>query len=304
MSIYSGNMQLRLILLAAASLALQGCVALALPALAAGAIGKTQVDAARARTKAAEAQVAALPKEEREALVIVAPVDEPAEAVTSVPAPPTPASGAMSGVERLVLSDINHPYLGLARYTLAQAQRRQDGQAVRSAVLIEQVSLIEPKAVDCGNKQLAVAIDMDAAPGETQIDGDPTGFGELLEILRESDIAIAWLSDRNIGALGNDLAKLRSGAIPALKQGDIELFAYPGVRKQERRWSLAASHCVVAIAGDRKSDFDELFDYLRDPDYAIRLEAWDNRGWFMLPHPAAVADQGNSPQDTEVEPTP
>jgi hypothetical protein len=33
-----------------------------------------------------------------------------------------------------------------------------------------------------------------------------------------------------------------------------------------------------------------LYDYLRDQDYAIRLEAFNGRGWFELPHPIAAID--------------
>jgi hypothetical protein len=58
---------------------------------------------------------------------------------------------------------------------------------------------------------------------------------------------------------------------------------------------------VLAIAGDRRADFDILFDYLRDPDYAIRLEAWMDRGWFLLPYPASVADAELSPEAKELE---
>ncbi|MGL5838449.1 MAG: hypothetical protein ACRCY3_08110 [Sphingorhabdus sp.] len=212
----------------------------------------------------------------------------------------TPSQAAP--VERPALPDVNHPYLSIARYALSQAHRREAGQGVRSAVLIERVSLIEPRAVDCGNKPFAIAIDMDAAPGETIIEGEPEGFGELLEALRRNDIAIAWLSDRRSDELVADLHRLGAGDVPAFKPGDIELFAYPGLRKQDHRWNLAASHCVVAIAGDQRTDFDELFAYLRDADYAIRLDAWIDRGWFLLPHPVSVADAPSPPAEIESKP--
>jgi hypothetical protein len=84
---------------------------------------------------------------------------------------------------------------------------------------------------------------------------------------------------------------LREGDEPVMRAADIMLIGLPGnYRKQERRWQLAGNHCVVAIAGDRKSDFDELYDYLRDQSYAIRLEAFIGKGWFELPHPVAAID--------------
>jgi hypothetical protein len=42
---------------------------------------------------------------------------------------------------------------------------------------------------------------------------------------------------------------------------------------------------VVAIAGDARSDFDELFDYLMDPSAALPIEALLDAGWFLTPPP-------------------
>lgn len=215
----------------------------------------------------------------------------------SAPATPT-------GFEQLAQSEIDHPYLPMARYALAQAQRQQAGAEVRSAVLIDQVSLIDPKPASCGTKPLAILIDMDEAPGVVLSEGEAAGFGELLDVLRANNIAIAWISDRASYLLDGDMAALRAGAAPPFRDGDIELFAYHGLRKQEHRWNLAATHCVLAIAGDSKLDFDELFGYLRDPDYAIRLDAWTDKGWFLLPYPLAVVTANPSPKAPEVENTP
>lgn len=278
---------------------LQGCAAALLPVVAAGALGKTQVDAAQARTRAAEKQVADLPQAQRDAVVTVAPVEDAAP-----PAAEPAAQTVKVQTRPLALTEINHPYLSMARYALAQAERRQADAPVRSAVLVEQVSLIEPRAVDCGDKPSAIIIDIDEAPGVELSDGEAIGFGELLQFLRDNGIVIAWVSDRSTGELADDLALLQGGDFPPMQADDIQLFAWSGLRKQERRWNFAATHCVLAIAGDRKSDFDELFDYLRDPDYAIRLDAWTDRGWFLLPYPAAVAAATHSPKATEVDNTP
>ena len=48
-------------------------------------------------------------------------------------------------------------------------------------------------------------------------------------------------------------------------------------RKQTLRAGGQLDVCVVAIAGDRRGDFDELFDYLRDPDGRAGLEAMIGR---------------------------
>jgi len=51
---------------------------------------------------------------------------------------------------------------------------------------------------------------------------------------------------------------------------------------------------VVAIAGDERGDFDELFDYLRDPGSAVGLYPMMGEGWFLVPSlgtPAAASTE-------------
>lgn len=269
-----------------AALTLQGCAALALPVVAAGVIGKKEVDNGSVRARAAEASfdLAAPPQ------VIVG--DARLEQATPVPGEgdtPVPMS-ALDQLDQLV---INNAYLPFARHALTEADRQQRGAMSRGAVLIENVSLLEPQAIDCGNKPLAAIIDLDIAPGtpaEMEIERQ-NGFSTLLDAMRESDIRIAWLAEASEARLAKVLDLLREGEEPVMREGDIMLIGLPGsYRKQERRWQLAQSHCVVAIAGDRKADFDELYDFLRDQSYAIRLEAFMGRGWFELPHPITAID--------------
>ncbi len=58
---------------------------------------------------------------------------------------------------------------------------------------------------------------------------------------------------------------------------------YPGDRKQTRRDDLAKVSCVIAIAGDSRSDFNELFEYLVNPEAALALELLIGQGWFLIP---------------------
>ena len=37
------------------------------------------------------------------------------------------------------------------------------------------------------------------------------------------------------------------------------------------------------MAGDERGDFDELFDYLRDPRLATAYDAQLGSGWFLVP---------------------
>ncbi|MEQ1539770.1 MAG: hypothetical protein ABL928_12670 [Sphingorhabdus sp.] len=282
-------------LLLGAAFTLQGCVAALLPIAAVGVIGKKEVDKARARTRAAETSFIAS-SQDLASLPEVFVGDAPAEqAIAALPKTNADVEtpGAMSALDRLSLSNISNAYLPFARYALSEAEKRSKGGAARSAVLVEQVSLTQPQTMSCGAKPMAALIDLDVAPGtpaEMDIERQ-NGFAALLEVMRESGIRIVWLAETDERQLKPILDLLREGEEPVLRDTDLMLIGLPGnYRKQEHRWALAQSHCVVAIAGDRKSDFDELYDYLRDQDYAIRLEAFNGRGWFELPHPIAAID--------------
>jgi hypothetical protein len=280
--------------LSIASLALQGCVALALPAVAAGVIGKGEVDRARARAKAAEKTFD--PKSaEPQVFVGNAPLEAPtapvAEAFPTPPEVETP--GTMSALDRLALSDINNAYMPFARHALGEAAKRSRGEVARGAVLVESVSLSTPQTIDCGNKPMAAIIDLDIAPGTPaeMVVQRQNGFPALLETMRESDIRLVWLAETDESQLQPVLDLLREGEDPVIRDADLMLLGLPPkMRKQERRWQLARDYCVVAVAGDRRGDFDELYDYLRDQAYAIRLELFMGKGWFELPHPVAAID--------------
>jgi hypothetical protein len=277
--------------LSAAALTLQGCVALAIPAVAAGVIGKKEVDKARERARAAEASFDAAPPVPQ-VFVGNDPPEKMAEMI-----PPGPVEDANPATlmppDRLALSNINNAYLSFARHAIGEAAKRERGEGARGTVLVQSVSLSQPQTMDCGTKPMAAIIDLDVAPGtpaEMEVERQ-NGFATLLDAMRENGIRIAWLADTAEDRLKPILDLLKEGSEPVIRDTDLMLVGLPGkYRKQERRWQLAANYCVVAIAGDRKGDFDELYDYLRDPNYAIRLEAYMGKGWFELPHPVAAID--------------
>ena len=296
------------LILLAGTLSLQGCVAVVIPIAAAGLIGKKQIDAAKKRTRRAEVTLEDVPPAPTPS--INAPVGEPSVAEETVSTDPiTPTSpplqdGGISALDRLAQSGIQNAYVPFARYALDQAAKRERGETVRSAVLVEQVSLLHPETIFCGNLPMAVLIDIDIAPGTpTEIEIEPqNGFGPLLQILRESGIRVMWTGDMTANDAAPILDILRKGDDPALRDGDVILLRDKNARKQEQKWQLAQSNCVIAIAGDAKVDFDELYKYLRDPDYAIRLEAFMGRGWFDVLHPAAAVDSARVATPIQKEP--
>ncbi len=284
------------------TLFLNGCVAAILPIAAAGMMGKKQLDDANKRARAAEASLDQ------------APAPPPVQAAAAIPpALPAPDTlGTLSPLDRLNQSGISNAYLPFARYSITMAEKARRGESIFSAILVDKVSLASPKTLPCFDKPMLAIIDLDLAPGtpsEMEIERQ-TGLSSLIETMRESGIRIAWLAEAGEDQLAPMLDLLRSGDDAVLRDADLLFFGHSqGFRKQERRWQLARDHCVVAIAGDQKSDFDELYDFLREPNYAIRLDAFMGRGWFELPHPVTAIDserllQAPEPSVTIVQPEP
>ncbi len=283
----------QLAIAACAALLLQGCVAAVVPVVAAGAIGKNQIDRAKKRARAAEESVSTGPTQSPE------PGNASAIDPEIIPQVP-PASNnddapkSLTALDRIDASDINSPYLPFVRYAIGQSQKRREGLPPKSAVLIEQVSLSDPKTVACNDKPLAVIIDLDNAPDAAHAtDGNNSakGFIDLMALLRESGITIGWISEwSGKTAVAHFASQMKNAdGFSAIVAGDKFLHARSSKqRKQELRWTLARDYCVIAIAGDRNGDFDELFDYLRSADYAIQLEMFMGNGWFRLPDPVTV----------------
>ncbi|MBL0021373.1 MAG: hypothetical protein IPP23_03085 [Sphingomonadales bacterium] len=143
-----------------ASLLLQGCVAAVLPIAAAGIIGKKEVDKARQRARAAEEDFDRNPKVQVEfppgqfppatADPEQIPVEFPAKGSNQTAE--NAADPGLSIFDRIDASGIKHPYLPMARFALEQAQRRTEGQPIRSALLVERVSLSNPQTIDCADR--------------------------------------------------------------------------------------------------------------------------------------------------------
>jgi hypothetical protein len=315
------RLKLAVLLTLSMSMLLQGCAAALIPVAAGGMLVKSRIDGAK-RTRQAEASVG----NTAPPIVIVGDANDP-KMTAEIPAQPVIASASDSAPEVLPIPELpspdgpisdapnpgsstsaklpDHPYADFAKYALAQADKRDAREIGRSAVLVEKVSLAFPKMIECSIKPLAVIIDVDADRNTTwDAKSYTASLAEVAELLRARDIRLIWFTDGTQNELPEILGPLRSGAFPAVKSDDLISFgAKKGKRKQERRWKLADDYCVVAVAGDTKSDFDELYDYLRDQSFAIRLDAFWNRGWFLLPPPVNVAN-GNLMNTTQNMDTP
>jgi hypothetical protein len=309
--------RLSLVALAALPL-LSSCVAALLPLAAVGALGKNQID----RTKAKRELVAS------GAIDLAMPVgsvtigsDEGA-----VGGPPQTAKkfAGQGGTSRIVEVDLDgdaadyvsqffqpvgpdsSPYAGFAAHALEQSARLAEGKGVQSVVLVPRVDIFKPETMACEGKPLAVVIDLDDKNGSGWIEAEAlyrqNGMVEVLRSLRAAEISVIWLSDQPVGASERVAAILEEAGFSQSESDDFLFLDRGGEdRKQVRRWDAARNYCIVAMAGDDRADFDELYAYLRDPDGAITLEPMFDNGWFLAPPPLVEATDATTAISDEKE---
>lgn len=293
----------RLLWVAAAILAvpsLSGCAAV-LPLAAAGALGKTTIDVVRSsRERRAGAAAEQVKKREaadntrrsaeltldgtRRARLVGGDLPGQADPASSPPTLATSSVASTSTVASASTGQLRTPWARMAAYVFHQREARAAGQALRGVVLAPGVSLAAPKFLDCGSKPLAVVVDLDQSGSDFARPLDPQSVAPTTTEAAfdiHSDVAsVFWLSDRP--ASQGDAVRLALTGAGLWGESDRLLLA-DGTRKQERRWAAAKDHCVVAQLGDARGDMDELYDYLKTPGAAYRLEGLWNAGWFLAP---------------------
>lgn len=295
-------------LLALAGTSLSGCIAVAIPALAGSAMVGSRMDGERPDNPAPSRPVT-------EAAAVV-PV--PAPSVTVAPAAPTsaaaPARTPAPAAAMPVASTPSAPATNAAapassvatvlpgtapvapradRFGFAQFVRYGRGVAAVSAQASGPLSamLADPIALDgmrtrcdAGEQPVAV-VDLDPQGGlfvppaaVEKNDGQALG----LAVLREAGVQIAWISDLPVSQIGVVRSALGQSGLDPRGEDIVSLRRNPEDRKQTRRESLAATACIVAIAGDEKADFDERFAYLKNPEAGAAIETAIGDGWFLI----------------------
>lgn len=258
--------------------ALSGCVAAAaIPVLAGGSmLGSDAVagagDGADRASKAPPPIDAAAPEGTR--LVIL---DR-----TTLP-PPSAEDVRAVTVQRIEARSFDAFY----GYALAQASTDPLEAPMRSALLTSPGSL-EPTRQDCGARKPVVLVDLD--PGEALFDPLAAGhgsaaLGEVLAVLRSRGLAIAWISGLAEELAPDVRARLAREGLDSAGADSLLLIDDAHATKQKLRAALAEEHCPVAIAGDAREDFDELFAYLKSPEAAFALNEMFGAGWFLTPNP-------------------
>jgi len=246
----------------ALALALGGCAAVAIPVVAGSAVlGKETLgdgeddDASEAAPDRVEAE-------------------EPAEVATegapyAAPPPSTLPAGA---------------YTDFFAHASEQAALDPVAEPRGSAILAAPGSL-QPETVECAIRPPAVLVDLDPAGGTRDfatLAPDPA-LAQGLQELRLEGLFVYWISEASAAQAGTLRKRLTETGLDPTTDDGLLLMRRAEDRKQLRREELSKTHCVVAILGDERSDFDELFDYLKNPAAASALDALIGNGWFLVP---------------------
>ncbi|ABC64953.1 hypothetical protein [Erythrobacter litoralis] len=288
------------------AMSLQGCVAAVIPLAAAGAMGSTirdKPDTPQIETKVTGSLASASVSGEK-AIGSAAGV-APSAAIprtgdgagpgssangeivilSGVTALPEPSASALPpGRSSLAPAD----FVAFADYALELAQRDPLADEVRPSALLAQPGVLTADRAPCRFAPAAVLIDLDPADGPLSIEtaAAPRGLGEQLARLRAADVEIVWSSSLTADHAGDLRSWLKNSGLDPAGEDRLLLLRYPEDRKQTRRDEAAKERCLVAMLGDERSDFDELFDYLKDPDAAFGLDEMLGQGWFLAPIPA------------------
>lgn len=284
---------------------LSGCIAAAaIPVLAGGAgVGKKVLDRDQqiaARPVEPRVEVFTAPADSAEPASVESGADEELEAEPEMTvadelpeATPervaiveTPAPDARQQFAALAQTDAFDEFF---RYAMSQSATDPFPDPRVSSLLVAPGSL-DGSRRECGPERSAVVIDLDpegALFSSDQTAPGDSGLADLLATLRENKVDIAWISGRSAEEAGSIRRALARSGIDPLGTDTLLLMRYPDDRKQTRRQEYGETHCILAIAGDSREDFDELYAYLKDPSAAKALEALVGDGWFLTPNAIA-----------------
>jgi len=226
----------------------------------------TPVPAKASDGRAAKKSKAARGKGRSDPQLVLTPLKE-------LPAP----SGAQSAAA--------DPWQQFFTFALTRASAKDDAHP-HSVLLVENPPLEKPALRDCRAPVPAVVIDLD--PGSAIFDprqplSAPAGVPEGLVRLRAAGVVVLWISQLPASRAADVAQALRKARLDPGGIDQLLLIRNTDDRKQLLRGDALADVCIVAMAGDARHDFDELFDYLRQPDQAFGLDAMLGSGWFLVP---------------------
>jgi hypothetical protein len=222
-------------------------------------------------------------------VVTIAPA--PAPTLPPAPAPaPAPASAALGPLTAFPdpaqpLAPGQANFARFVRYGQAAARQATQGAELPSALLSDALALDGKRRRCSVGEQLVAVIDLDPPGGTFAPPANPAkqpGLALGLAVLREAGVEIAWLSDLSTNQSGTLRTALEQSGLDPRGQDIISLARDGGDAKDQRRANLAGIACIIAIAGDERTDFDSRFKYLRTPEAGAGIEALIGDGWFLI----------------------
>lgn len=197
-------------------------------------------------------------------------------AATTLTALPPPDPGVARAVSTSAIGRLQAYVLDLV------AVPREAGS--RPSAILNGASSLQVARAQCAMQPVAIFIDLD--PGREAFDplatGTPApGLAETLASVRQAGVRVVWFSRLGASfAVAARTALAESGLDP---RGSDELVLLETIdeRKQSVRDEVAQRLCPIAMLGDDRADFDELFLYLKDPNAAVALETMVDDGWFL-----------------------
>ncbi len=225
---------------------------------------------------------------------VAAPVPAPAPAPAPAAATPAPAPAAQSAALEPLATypDPARPipegqanFARFVRYGEASARQASQGAELPSAILADAIALDGKRRRCSAGEQLVAVIDLDPPGGTFAPPANPPklpGLALGLTVLREAGVEIAWLSDLSTTQSGALRTALEQSGLDPRGQDIISLRRDEGDPKDQRRANLAGIACIVAIAGDERTDFDTRFKYLLNPEAGAGIEPLIGDGWFLI----------------------
>jgi hypothetical protein len=218
--------------------------------------------------------------------------------LTELPPPSAPASAAADDPwQRFFTYALDQvPAAGDPAPTPDDTPTPDDGGAgLSSALLVTNPPLDAPQRRACPAQFPAVVIDLDdgaTAFVPEHLGKAPAAVVQGLAKLRQAGEVVLWISQLPAARARDVAAALRSSGLDPTGQDQLLLTRSADDRKQLLREDANDDVCIVAIAGDERGDFDELFDYLRNPDAAVGLYPMTDNGWFLVPPLDGTAASG------------
>jgi len=227
-----------------------------------------------------------------------------AEVVAALPAAnaatlaATPEAGASPAIQLTELTELPPPSGGVAAdrrpweqfasFALDRAASLADeGEAMSALLTAESAVSFKTEMRPCLAREPAVVIDLD--PDDAVFAPDaagtaaPQAAAAAAARLREAGVILLWVSQASANDVAAIAESLQSSGLDPTGRDPILLVRDEEERKQVLREEANQTVCVIAMAGDERSDFDELFDYLRDPTLGSLYEGQLGAGWFLVP---------------------